>query len=233
MWDTIESAWREYLSTDDLPRGDDLYEGIFQRAQTLALQRKDEIRGMMRVARTIRPKVVMEIGTDRGGSFYNWIKCQDTVERAIASELRGVPFAEPFREHFPNVDILAISGSSYAPEQVASVSSWLGNDTIDCLFIDGDKSGFDKDFDAYLPLLSDPAIVFMHDINGDGAFVRVFERLSKKYPSGRIIDTSECVPEMVRVKCGTPPESDYHAWMRHWLKTSCGVGILWVSHQDP
>jgi cephalosporin hydroxylase len=62
---------------DRMP-GLDLYTEIFDHPWLFPLQRKAEMAAMMKLARSIEPKTVMEIGSDKGGSFYHWVKGQET-----------------------------------------------------------------------------------------------------------------------------------------------------------
>lgn len=222
--------WEKIFATDaDRPGGRSIYPEIFANGWLFPLQRMRETEKMIELARPLMPRVVVEIGSDKGGSFFHWIKCLPTVEKAIAIEIRGVPFAETFARAFPERDLLCIDESSYDPTTVASVERFLDGRKIDCLFIDGDKCGFDRDFDAYLPLMQrGRGIVFFHDIQDADNSTETFERLSRTYRHDQIIDTSEYDAIEEREAAGIPAAGSYEQWFRIWRRRSCGVGVIYV-----
>jgi predicted O-methyltransferase YrrM len=224
----IVEAWEKFLERDDAPYGCDIYPEIFQHGILFPLQRMRETEKMIAMARRIEPRVVMEIGSDKGGSFYHWVKafCPDV---AIAIEIRGVPFYFPFLKHFINMDCFFSDRSSYDPETVAIVDKDLAGRQIDVLFIDGDKSAFDKDVEAYLPMVRKGGLIFLHDIqiepNARRA-LRICERKGHRIET--IVDTSEYDEIEKRERAGLPPASSYEGWFRIWKRTSCGVGVIHV-----
>lgn len=221
----VLDEWRAYFAQDgERPRGLDVYLDVFTGIK-FPLQRCGETAKMMQAAREISPRTVMEIGSDKGGGFYHWIKSQPTVTRAIAIEFRGVPWLDIFQKGFPGVQILGLGASSYDPETVANVREWLGNDTIDCLFIDGDKTAFLDDFEAYLPLMSSGGIVFLHDFRDQGPKQAVDE-LRNRYHVEEILDTDEVVLALEREARGLMPSTPHEAWLRYWRGRSCGVAMI-------
>lgn len=224
----LEPRWREFFASEATrPDGLSLYEDVFN-GSLLPLQRKAEMVRMMDMARSIAPKRVMEIGADKLGGFYHWIKCLPTVTGAIASEYRGVHCIPLFAAAFPSVQILGVEGSSYAPENVERVRQWLGAFALDCLFIDGDKDGTAKDFAAYAPMVRKGGLVFIHDVTDDIHPGRFFRTLGSKYKTELIYDTSELADIEARERAGLKPANSYEGWYRIWRATSCGVGVVYV-----
>ncbi len=208
--------------------GRDVYDDVFAIDGFFPPQRKREVAKMMQIARSVSPKVVMEIGSDKGGGFYHWCKSLTTVKRAIAVEIRGCPYAGEFKKAFPHIDFLFEGRSSLLPETVAAVAKWLGEDKIDALFIDGDKSYFLRDLELYRPMMSPGAVAFMHDIQ-DPSPGRAFADAVKIVPrSERVIDVSESREAEAREAAGEPAASSHEHWLRHWKGQSCGVGVLYV-----
>lgn len=217
----------ESLMALDLPSGQDLYPEVFAANIIFPLQRQAEMRSMIRKARDVDPRTIFEIGADKGGSLFHWCKCFPNVERIIACEIRGTPYAEAFERAFPNIQFLWLPTSSYDPPVIDRVHSWLDCRKIDVLFIDGDKGAFDKDFDAYLPMMARPGIVFMHDINeADSPMRAAFEEKRKGRQSEEIIDLVDTRWAMERKASGQPIMSSHEAWLRHWHGRSCGVGVI-------
>lgn len=224
----LADAWNRFLETDaQRRRGLDVYPELFAEPILFPLQRKRELTAMMRSARAIQPRIVVEIGSDKGGGFYHWIKCHPAVELAIAIEIRGVPLIEPMARAFPDVIVRGIAGSSYEMATVCAVREMLDGRPIDCLFLDGEKCFFNLDFDAYLPLMRVGGKVFLHDINPHGTDdelappVKVFQGLCQKFPGQTIIDASEAAEI-------DQPRTAYESWLKFWGQRSCGVGILTV-----
>lgn len=208
--------------------GLDLYPEVFATNLMFPLQRQGELKRMIQLARTINPKVVMEIGTDKGGGFYHWCKCLPTVEAAIACEVRGTPFWREFNNAFTRLEFLWLDGvSSYDGDTVDRVGRWLGRQTIDVLFIDGDKSYFDRDFDSYRPFLSKTAIVFMHDVQDQGPMRNAWIRCRWQGDwFTELLDLSDTVTAMQREKQGIEAANPHEHWLRYWKGTSCGVGVI-------
>lgn len=192
------------------------------------LQRIREMQWMHRRAASIQPRVVMEIGADKGGSVWAWAHALPDVERLIASEIRGTPYV-PLLCEATGREILGLNGSSYDPRSVESVRKWLAGDRIDVLFIDGDKSLFDVDFDAYLPLMNPEGLVFFHDINDRPPKFSYDAVCARGYRHGEHIDTTESWEAVARAEQGLPIDSGYEGWLRHWRGASCGVGLVYLS----
>lgn len=216
-------------------RGNDLYDCVFDNNTLFPLQRKRETEKMIAKARTIRPRVVAEIGADKGGSFFHWVCGLETVERALAIEIRGTPYGNLFADAFPEVDFKFIPDSSYSTDTVLSVTEWLNGDKFDCVFLDGDKSEFMRDFNLYLPMVRRGGMIMMHDINRGGKHpaappATVFDNIADggRFVTERIIDTSEAVEAAQRDADKVALVNSYDAWLRFWADSSCGVGVVYI-----
>ena len=182
---------------------------------------------MMQLARSINPKVVYEIGADKGGGLYHWCKCLTSVKRVIACEIRGTPYRSLFEKHFPHLDFLWLEGSSYEPASVARVKKWLGADKLDCLFIDGDKGQFVLDFELHQPFLSQGAIVFTHDVQYPAPFEAFKQIAPKGKRSEKVVDISESKEACARAEQGLPAASSHEEWLRIWQGQSAGFGVVY------
>lgn len=201
-------------------------EAIFATDTLFPLQRPRELLRMMAAAAAIKPTVGMEIGSDKAGSVWAWLKSVPTLKRFIACEIRGVPYKALLTKAFPHIDFLWLAESSYATAIVQQVSDWLGPDKIDCLFIDGDKAAFDTDFDAYLPMMNPKGIVFMHDITDPSPGQAYRKVCDRGYIHEEIVDIQDSLAAMKREEAGIPPGGSHEAWLRHWRGRSCGVGVI-------
>lgn len=227
----VKEAWARFVKVDaEWPPWMDIYPAIFEDGWLFPLQRSRETQAMIAMARRIRPKVVMEIGADKGGGFYHWVKAfVPMLEAAIAIEIRGCPYREAFAEMFPELPILYLEESSYAFSTAYEVSKFLDGRKIDVLFIDGDKDKTREDFELYLPQMRiGGGLVMIHDVRDDINPKRVFTQLSKAYRSEIIYYPHEGIEAASRAAAGMPVKNSYDDWLRTWRDTSCAVGVIHV-----
>lgn len=233
-WPHPEKAWpdnflgllREFFATEaSRPPGLDIYEDCFQSPLFFPLQRKRELEKMIQLVRRVvgEPRVVMEIGADKGAGFYHWVKCFPSVEKAIAVEIRGTPYASLFEEHFPEVQFLWVEDSSYKMQTVHQV--WGFADRLDVLFVDGDKLATRRDCEWYLPIVSNQGLVFIHDVLDEPR--DAFRILAQTHRTDRIVDVTESHEAMEREAAGVPIDSAYEQWLRHWQGRSATVGVVY------
>ena len=222
---SLMDDWRAALALTGSYRVPKLADAVFEVGCLFPLQRKLEMASMLALAREIGAERVLEIGADKGGSFFHWIRSVPTVTFACAIEIRGVPYVDLFREHFgPGVEIEGIAASSLDPVTLDAVRA-MG--PFDCVFIDGDKLTIAEDFAAYAPLVRRGGIVFIHDIFGEALPAKFWaDGIGESRPRGVIIDTSEGLAAKRREARGEPADSGYEGWLRIWARTSCGVGFV-------
>lgn len=182
---------------------------VFDHSVLFPLQRKTEL--YMMLAAVGEPRVVMEIGADKGGGLYHWCALP-SVERVIACEIRGTPYRDAFEAAFPHIDFLWLPVPSREESTIVAVEAWLGDDTIDVLFLDGEKAHFYEDLVAYLSYVA--GYVLFHDIR-DEATGQAWRRA--------VGDKAEIV---CTVDWFTAPQTEHGAWLREWKGQSCGVGVL-------
>jgi len=221
--------WQAFFATEsERPAGLDSYDDIFRSPCAFPLQRRRELERMIRIARKVEPRVVVDIGTDKCGGLYHWCKCFSTVERVVSIELRGCPCSALFEQHFPTVDFLWIADSSYSDQTVRRVVQFLADQAVDVLFIDGDKGATMHDFATYSPIVRKGGVVFIHDINEPGHPRETFDELAKTYSTERIVDTTESEEAMERQERYVPIDTAYETWLRYWCGRSAGVGVLYM-----
>jgi hypothetical protein len=221
----LAEAWGDVLAgrwRPDLP----LHVRVFAHGLTFPLQRRVEMHRMLEIAASVGPRLVFEIGADKGPGIFFWCTLP-TVKSVIACEIRGTPYSAHFERHFPDVDFLWLPVGSYDPRTVDIVNRWRHLNPIDVLFIDGDKGKMDLDFEVYLPMMNPRGVVFVHDVT-DEAPRDCFERIKNNHPSLRtevITDVSEVQPALDK------PAKDRTAhehWLAIWKGTSCSVGVVYM-----
>ena len=191
------------------------------------LQRSFEMQEMFNLVQGNKPRVVVEIGTSRGGGVYHWADNVECVDRIAGVDVNGQPYAPVFREMFPSIDWHFHHGSSLERDWLDGLIAWLGGDKIDVLFIDGCKTAFRTDFDNHLSLMSPSGIVFMHDIQSTAA--AAWKQLEERSPwdTCRLIDTSESLAAMQRMRRGEEATA-YEKWLRSYRGRSAGVGVVFL-----
>ena len=125
-----------------------------------------------------KPKVITEIGTWNGGTFYVWARTNPQAEKIISIDLpdgdygggydeKRIKFFSEFASDRKNTSLSFIRGDSKSKSTVEMLKSVLGNRTIDFLYIDGDHTydGIKKDFEIYSELMSSDGMIGFHDIN--------------------------------------------------------------------
>jgi len=130
-----------------------------------------EIYELTKRVEEIKPKVVIEIGTDLGETLFLWGKvCDGTV---ISIDLPNGLFGTgkytdermPLYRTFGK-DIQLIRDDSHSASTLQQVKEILNGREVDFLFIDGDHSydGASDDFLIYSPLVRKGGMIAFHDI---------------------------------------------------------------------
>ena len=141
----------------------------------LAIQNDDELRRFLDRIRGLRPRVVVEIGTARGGMLFcfSQLAARDAV--LVSIDLPGAPNCggqtETEREVFATFGPLTqsfhfIPDDSHLAASRERLVKILAGRQIDLLFIDGDHSyaGCMTDFKMYHDLVGPDGVIALHDI---------------------------------------------------------------------
>lgn len=126
-----------------------------------AVQKPAELAGLLELAAERRVRLVLEIGSDGGGTIWAWRQLPAEV---LAVSLPSGPFSsgESLRPHGATV----ISGDSHALGTWLQVREVLAGRLVDLLFIDADHTvdGVTRDLMAYVGLVRPGGLVALHDI---------------------------------------------------------------------
>lgn len=144
-------------------------------AEKLALQRKWELVPLLGMVAELRPEVVLEIGTCRGGTLRCWAELASEAATLISMDLPGGTFGGGYREEdVPRFEswlkmgqsLICLRQDSHDPATLDAVKESLGGRHIDLLFIDGDHTyeGVKADFEMYSPLVRPAGLIVFHDI---------------------------------------------------------------------
>jgi predicted O-methyltransferase YrrM len=141
-----------------------------------AVQKRNELTRLLDfLAAYDPPKVVVEIGTARGGTFFLW--CRIAAHNATLISIDkpggdyGAGYTEEETEQFASY---ATNGQSTEFLMLDShhdstrnkLSSLLRNQRIDLLFLDGDHTydGVRTDYNMYEPFVEPGGLIVFHDI---------------------------------------------------------------------
>lgn len=138
-------------------------------------QLKQEILDLTLLVEEIKPKVIVEIGTNMGGSLFLFTKVADKNALIISIDLPEGPggggypsYRDDFYKSFAvePKEIHLIKDDSYKQEVLELLKNILNGREIDFLFLDGDHAyeGIKMDFDMYTPLVKKGGWVGFHDI---------------------------------------------------------------------
>lgn len=139
------------------------------------LQNPWEIGELMKRVRAKQPRVIVEIGTAKGGTLF--LFCQHAADDATIISL-DLPFGrngggypkwkEKLYAKFakPGQTLHLMRANSHLNETRTRIEALLKGRKIDVLMIDADHSyeGVKRDYDLYSPLLADDGFIAMHDV---------------------------------------------------------------------
>jgi cephalosporin hydroxylase len=139
------------------------------------MQNPDEISRLFKLVCSRKPKVIVEIGTAKGGALYLWCKAAQKNGTIVSVDLPDgefgggypkcrIPFYESFKEGGQTVNL--IRADSHDLKTVEGVRQALNGQKIDFLFIDGDHTyrGAKMDFEYFGPMVRSGGMIAFHDI---------------------------------------------------------------------
>ena len=139
-----------------------------------ALQKINELEKLAEFLLEKPHKVVLEIGTAKGGTLWFWHHLPNN-ETVISLDMPGGQFGggpkDEDKEHIKNwidenQNTILATGDSHKEETLAEIKEALAGEQPDILFIDGDHTyeGIKKDFEMYSPLVKNGGYIVFHDI---------------------------------------------------------------------
>jgi predicted O-methyltransferase YrrM len=138
-------------------------------------QIKSEILPVLNEIKDLNPKIVMEIGTARGGNLFLLSQVADKDAHLISLDLPfgnfgggyrfwKIPLYKSFAKKGQKITL--VRKDSHNEKTLQEIKEILGDKKIDFLFIDGDHTyeGVKKDFEWYSPLVKEGGVIAFHDI---------------------------------------------------------------------
>jgi len=162
----IKTNLRKVKTLDDI-----LYIAFNTRMILIPIQIREEIKSLLLILDKVKPKVILEIGTSRGGTLFlfSYITYKDAT--LISVDLNQHLWVRILLEYIlkGKQKIFLIQGDSHSIETLRKIEGILRDNKVDSLFIDADHSyeGVKKDFEIYSPLVRKGGIIAFHDIIPD------------------------------------------------------------------
>ena len=132
------------------------------------LQKRSEIIALARAVAALKPKIVLEIGTARGGTLLIWSSIASA--KAITCDLVHRPSQKSLLEALPPpgsaCQVKLLTGNSHEAAFKQRVAQELNGQQVDFLFIDGDhtESGVAQDYNDYKEFVRPGGVIAFHDI---------------------------------------------------------------------
>jgi len=171
-------------------------------------QKRQEFVGLLELLAEKPPRYLCEIGSRRGGTTFLLARvcAADATVISVDKDLSIGRSMIHRRMGIAQQRIVCIRGDSRFHQTIDRVTSVLGKNSLDCLFIDGDHSlgGVTADFDGYSPLVGSGGTVVFHDIVSDyktrfgidsesytGGVPEFWRSIKSRFHSGELIEDSE------------------------------------------
>lgn len=149
------------------------------------LQIPSEILALARRVEALKPRVILEIGTARGGTLLIWSRLAS--EAVISCDLRDMRVQAELFTRFPppgsQCHVTLLSGDSHDAAFRARVAATLAGRKADFLFIDGDhrEAGVTADYEDYRDFVRPGGLIAFHDIVANQPLeINQVERLWRK-----------------------------------------------------
>lgn len=144
------------------------YFNVASKSKFPPAQHRPEIFGLLSLLCERNVKTMLEIGTNRGGTLYLYMKSlpKDAKVMTMDIKIQNRNLLESFKSGDQKLWIL--EGNSTHPDTIQKVKEYFP-DGLDYLFIDGDHSyeGVKQDFINYSPLVKKGGLIGFHDIIED------------------------------------------------------------------
>lgn len=134
-------------------------------------QIRSEVRALLQEVSRLRPRTLLEIGSQGGGTLFLFCAVAAPDARILSIDLN---FSSPQRAAYPSLaspsqHLTCFKADTHDPNTLARVKEWLHGDRLDFLFIDGDHSlsGVSADYQMYAPLVRPGGLIAFHDIVPD------------------------------------------------------------------
>lgn len=185
---------------------------VYIGARLTPIHLREELLELLRLVEFCKPKVVLDIGTAWGGTFFAVTRAAPSDAVLVTVDLPGrlwgyscPSWMDPLVSSFARgrQSVVQIRGDSHSDATFASVRNSIPGGGVDFLLIDGDHSydGVSQDFKMYSSLVRQGGVIAFHDIcEGDISLVGEVPRFWREVKSGHF--TREIVRDYSQGSCG-------------------------------
>ena len=160
------------------------------------LQIPSEVTQLAKAVTALKPKIILEIGTARGGTLLIWSSIAS--EEVISCDLVHHDAQRPLLESLPppgaTCKVMLLTGDSHKAAFKRRVAQALNGRKADFIFIDGDHTvaGVTADFNDYKEFVRPGGIIGFHDIVESQPLVtnqvfHLWKTIKDKYPSEEFV----------------------------------------------
>jgi cephalosporin hydroxylase len=166
-------------------------------------QNRWEITQLLKVLKKERPRILLELGSRRGGTLFLFTQIASPDAIIISVDLVSGPIDGPHKWKTPLYNsfvnsnkqkYIVLNMNSHDPQTLIKIKKILADKKIDFLFIDADHSyeGVKRDFESYSQLVKKGGIIAIHDIAPSGWKINKFwTEVKSHYKSIEIIENYE------------------------------------------
>jgi cephalosporin hydroxylase len=161
----------------DIVRATKEYVGRGYYASISTVQVESEIVELAKIVQSRQPRVIVEIGTYKGGTFYIWCRVSSQAKMCVSIDLPGGDYGggyskrrlklyHEFLHDRNDVKLQFIRNNSHNPDTLKQLQTALAGRLINFLYIDGDHTyaGVKRDYEMYRLLVAPGGIIAFHDI---------------------------------------------------------------------
>lgn len=165
-----------------------------------SIQIKSEITALAERVAALKPAVIVEIGTARGGTLFIWSQLASV--KVISCDLIDAGVKTDLYKAFPppssKCEVINLAGDSHQANFKDKLLKELDGAMVDFLFIDGDhtEAGVEQDYNDYQSLVRPGGLIAFHDIviNQPFSFNQVYGfwvRLKEKLDTEDLVENPD------------------------------------------
>ncbi len=193
-------------TVDDIVAATTHYRGRGFYKSIRAYQSQWEVTELAKLVQSTKPRVIVEIGTYRGGTLWVWCRSNKTARKIVSIDLPEGEFGGGYDERRAalyqlfvsdrRTELCLLRGNSHDAGTRTRLEAILDGDSIDSLFLDADHTyeGVEADFASYAAMVRTGGIIAFHDTNttrGRHEVHLFWKKLSDSHKHVNIVERSE------------------------------------------
>lgn len=170
------------------------FEDLWNSKEVECIQNKDEFEVFYETVRALKPKTIIEIGVEQGGTLRFWIEALEDGGKVVGVDASQHVFQHVARHYdihsFTNKNVILVKGNSQHQSTIDDVSKYVGQGEADFLFIDGSHEypEVGQDLTLYSPFVKRGGLIAFHDIHpGCPGVVRTWEEMKDQLDNPHVL----------------------------------------------